>query len=116
AEITDGRPDALIAWRSLAGADLDPGGSVRVEAAPGGRRSFVRVWLEAPPPLAGAARDHAGSVRFEAAPGGRGTFVRFCMQYHPPGGALGTVVASLFGEEPGQDLRVGLGCSQSLLD
>src|SRR4029453_4472078 len=68
AEITDDRPDALIAWRSLAGADLD----------------------------------HAGSVRFEAAPGGRGTFVRVCMEYHPPGGALGTVVATLFGEEPGQ--------------
>ena len=82
AEITDDRPDALIAWRSLAGADVD----------------------------------HAGSVRFEAAPGGRGTFVRVCMEYHPPGGALGAVVATLFGEEPGQHLREGLRRFKQLME
>ena len=82
AEITDDRPDALIAWRSLAGADVD----------------------------------HAGSVRFEAAPGGRGTFVRVCMEYHPPGGALGTVVATLFGEEPGQHMHEGLRRFKQLME
>ena len=82
AEITDDRPDALIAWRSLAGADLD----------------------------------HAGSVRFEAAPGGRGTFVRVCMEYHPPGGALGAVVATLFGEEPGQHIHEGLRRFKQLME
>jgi uncharacterized membrane protein len=82
AEITDDRPDALIAWRSLAGADVD----------------------------------HAGSVRFEEAPGGRGTFVRVCMEYHPPGGALGTAVATLFGEEPGQNIQEGLRRFKQLME
>jgi hypothetical protein len=27
------------------------------------------------------------------------------MQYNPPGGSLGAVIARLFGEEPGQQLR-----------
>jgi uncharacterized membrane protein len=82
AEITEDRPDAVIAWRSLAGADLD----------------------------------HAGSVHFEAAPGERGTVVRVCMQYHPPGGALGTVVATLVGEEPGQHMHEGLRRFKQLME
>ena len=82
AEIIDDRPDALIAWRSLAGADVD----------------------------------QAGSARFEEAPGGRGTFVRVCMEYHPPGGALGTVVATLFGEEPGQHIQEGLRRFKQLME
>ena len=82
AEITDDRPAALIAWRSLAGADVD----------------------------------QAGSVRFEEAPGGRGTFVRVCMEYHPPGGALGTVVATLFGKEPGQHIQEGLRRFKQLME
>src|SRR5262245_32797743 len=82
AEITDDRPDALIAWRSLAAADVG----------------------------------QTGSVRFEEAPGGRGTFVRVCMEYHPPGGALGTVVATLFGEEPGQHIQEGLRRFKQLME
>jgi len=82
AEIIDDQPDALIAWRSLAGADVD----------------------------------QTGSVRFEAAPGGRGTFVRVCMAYDPPGGALGAVVATLFGEDPGQHLREGLRRFKQLME
>jgi uncharacterized membrane protein len=82
AEVIDDRPDDLIAWRSLAGADVD----------------------------------HAGSVRFEEAPGGRGTFVRVCMVYHPPGGALGAVVAPLFGTDPGQHLREGLRRFKQLME
>jgi uncharacterized membrane protein len=30
------------------------------------------------------------------------------MEYSPPAGAVGTVVAQLFGEEPGQQLRADL--------
>jgi uncharacterized membrane protein len=82
AEITDDQPDTLIAWRSLAGADLD----------------------------------HTGSVRFEEAPGGRGTFVSLCMAYHPPGGAVGAVVASLFGEDPRQYLHEGLRRFKQLME
>ncbi len=50
AEITDDRPNELIAWRSLAGADVDNSGSVRFAPAPGGRGTEVRVELRYNPP------------------------------------------------------------------
>ena len=75
AEITDDKPNELIAWRSLPEADVD----------------------------------NSGVVKFERVPGGRGTVVRVEIQYTPPAGAVGALVAKLFGEEPGQqaadDLR-----------
>jgi uncharacterized membrane protein len=54
--------------------------------------------------LQSADVDNAGSVRFEPAPGGRGTIVRVDLQYRPPGGAAGSMVARLFGEEPSQQI------------
>src|SRR5918911_2757879 len=45
AEITQDRPNELIAWRSLPGADVDNEGSVRFERAPGGRGTLIRVNL-----------------------------------------------------------------------
>ena len=54
--------------------------------------------------LEGADVDNAGSVRFEPATGGRGTVVRVTLKYDPPGGALGALVAKLFGEEPSQQI------------
>jgi uncharacterized membrane protein len=50
AEITEDRPNELIAWRSLEGADVDSVGSVRFERAPGGRGSIVRVEMRYRPP------------------------------------------------------------------
>jgi uncharacterized membrane protein len=50
AEITEDRPNELIAWRSLEGADVDNIGSVRFERAPGGRGSIVRVEMQYNPP------------------------------------------------------------------
>ena len=47
---------------------------------------------------------NAGTVRFEPAPGGRGTEVRVELQYKPPLGKLGSKVAMLFREEPGQQV------------
>ena len=57
AEIINEQENALIAWRSLPGADVDNAGSVRFEAAPGGRGTEVRVVLEYDPPggMLGAA-------------------------------------------------------------
>lgn len=55
--------------------------------------------------LEGADVDNAGSVRFEPATGGRGTVVRVTLKYDPPGGALGALVAKLFGEEPSQQIE-----------
>jgi uncharacterized membrane protein len=49
AEITDDRPNELIAWRSLPGADVSNMGSVRFLDAPGGGTE-VRVELRYDPP------------------------------------------------------------------
>jgi uncharacterized membrane protein len=58
--------------------------------------------------LDGADVDNAGSVRFEPATGGRGTTVRVTLRYDPPGGALGAMVAKLFGENPEQQIEEDL--------
>ncbi|MFN8493694.1 MAG: SRPBCC family protein [Caldilineaceae bacterium] len=53
---------------------------------------------------------NTGSVRFERAPADRGTKVTVEIYYDAPGGAIGSALAKLFGEEPSQqvqdDLRV----------
>jgi uncharacterized membrane protein len=71
AEIIEDRPNELIAWQSLEGADVE----------------------------------NSGSVRFQRAPGGRGTEVRVKIVYNPPGGAIGEVIAKLFGENPEQQVK-----------
>ena len=48
---------------------------------------------------------NAGRVRFQPAPGGRGTEVRVEFEYDPPFGKLGSKVAMLFREEPGQQVQ-----------
>jgi uncharacterized membrane protein len=55
AEIINEKPNELIAWRSLEGADVDNAGSVRFERAASG--TTVRVTLEYDPPagIVGAA-------------------------------------------------------------
>jgi uncharacterized membrane protein len=50
AEIVDDRPNELIAWRSLEGADVSNSGSVRFVKAPGGRGTEVHVQLNYNPP------------------------------------------------------------------
>lgn len=55
--------------------------------------------------LPGAPVQSMGSVHFADAPNTLGTIVHVSMQYNPPGGSMGAVVARLFGEEPGQQLR-----------
>src|SRR5215813_10914707 len=56
AEITEDRPNELIAWRSLEGSDVDSVGYVRFERAPGGRGTVVRMEKRYRPPagMAGA--------------------------------------------------------------
>lgn len=54
--------------------------------------------------LEGSAVGNTGSVRFLSAPGDQGTEVHLELRYSPPGGALGSVVARLFGEEPNQQV------------
>ena len=52
-----------------------------------------------------AAVTNSGSVQFTAAPGGRGTEIRVHLRYDPPAGKLGSLVATLLGEEPAQQVR-----------
>jgi len=50
AEIVDERPSELIAWRSLADADVRNAGTVVFERGPGGRGTTIRVSLSYAPP------------------------------------------------------------------
>ncbi|MBV9010343.1 MAG: SRPBCC family protein [Verrucomicrobia bacterium] len=51
AEITGDRPNELIAWQSLPGADIENYGSVRFDRAPGNRGTVVRVSITYTPPV-----------------------------------------------------------------
>jgi len=50
AEIINDEPNELIAWRSLAGADVDNAGSVSFKSAPGDRGTEVSVTMDYIPP------------------------------------------------------------------
>ncbi len=50
AEVVDDRPNELIAWRSLPGAQVENGGAVRFKSAPGGRGTEVIVHMHFSPP------------------------------------------------------------------
>lgn len=52
----------------------------------------------------GADIENSGFVRFQKALGDRGTEVKVVLEYNPPGGALASVIAKLFGEEPEQQI------------
>jgi uncharacterized membrane protein len=56
----------------------------------------------------GSQIPNAGSVRFRAAPGGRGTEVSVSLEYSPPMGQVGALLAAMFGEEPGMQVREDL--------
>lgn len=58
--------------------------------------------------LAGASVPNSGSVRFTADPAGRGTVVEADLRYDPPLGGAGTLVATLFGKEPSQQVKEDL--------
>lgn len=66
--------------------------------------------------LPGADVDNAGSVWFRDAPAGRGTEVKVELQYNPPAGALGAVMASLWGREPGQQIQEDLHRLKAILE
>jgi uncharacterized membrane protein len=55
-QVTEDRPNELIAWHTLPGSDVENGGTVSFERAPGGRGTVVRVTLEYHPPGGMAGR------------------------------------------------------------
>jgi uncharacterized membrane protein len=65
-EIIDDRPNELIAWRSLEGADVYNAGAVRFEPRPGGRGTIVKVDMEYYPP--GGVAGTAFAMLFNEAP------------------------------------------------
>lgn len=67
AEITDDRPNELIAWRSTANAQVYNTGVVRFETAPAGRGTVVQVEIEYRPP--GGAIGRAIAKLFGEEPG-----------------------------------------------
>lgn len=58
--------------------------------------------------LPGSDVDTAGSVRFSTAPSGQGTEVWVSLKFDSPGGRLGRLVATLFGENPDRTVRADL--------
>ena len=82
AEITEERPNELIAWHSLPNTDVD----------------------------------NTGSVRFQPGPNGRGTEVHVRIAYNPPAGAVGAAIATLFGQEPNQQVEGDLRRFKQLME
>lgn len=66
--------------------------------------------------MEGAEVPNAGSVRFEPAPGGQGTEVTVSLEYSPPFGKLGSLVAKMTGEEPGQQIADDLARFKALME
>ncbi|HSB74175.1 MAG TPA: SRPBCC family protein [Terriglobales bacterium] len=66
--------------------------------------------------LPGSQIENQGSVRFQSGPEGRGTEVRVELLYRPPAGRLGAAFASLFGEDPEQQIREDLRRFKELME
>lgn len=69
------------------------------------------VWQSLP----GADVPNSGSVQF-ADTGDRETEITVDIEYDPPGDGIGAAIATLFGEEPGQQLRDDLGRLKQALE
>ena len=69
-------------------------------------------WRTVPP----AAVEHEGVIHFEPASDGAGTRLHIQMSYTPPAGALGHVVARLFGTDPSRELDEDLLRLKSFLE
>ena len=65
--------------------------------------------------LEGSQVASAGSVRFDPA-GDDATTVRVNLKYDPPGGKLGSLVASLFGENPQQQIEEDLARFKEIME
>ncbi len=64
----------------------------------------------------GAAVDTAGRVTFTPAPADRGTEVRIVMHYRSPGGAVGSLVAKVFGSVAEAQIREDLRRAAQLIE
>ncbi len=65
--------------------------------------------------LPGSDVTNAGSVHFEESPG-HGTYVKVVLNYNPPGGKAASLLAKLFGKEPGQLIEHNLRRFKQLIE
>jgi len=66
--------------------------------------------------LPGAKIENAGTVRFEPEPHGKGTVVRVKLEYNPPGGLLGRLTGSLFGERAALEIKEDLAQFKKMME
>jgi uncharacterized membrane protein/gas vesicle protein len=71
----------------------------------------VIAWKTVP----GSTVEHAGIIRFDSNPDGT-TRVDIRMSYNPPAGAIGHVVASLFGADPKSEMDADLARMKTLIE
>jgi uncharacterized membrane protein len=111
AEVTEDRPNQLIAWRSLEGSEVETSGTVRFEPAVGGRGTVIHVQLDYSPP--GGAFGALIAKLFGEDPGGQmQTDLRRFKQVIELGEVVvsdGTLLGEGYSEQrPAQPLGVGL--------
>ena len=76
---------------------------------------FIPNQLLAWKSIPGSTIDNAGVIHFEAAPGGA-TRIHIQLSYSPPAGALGHLVASMFGANPKREIDEDMVRLKSLLE
>ena len=76
------------------------------------RENELLVWKSLP----GSMLESMGRVEFLDAPGGRGTIIHVSMEYNPPAGSLGAAFATLFGKEPGHQIKEDLHRFKQILE
>jgi uncharacterized membrane protein len=112
AEITEDRPNQLIAWRSVEGSEVTNSGSVRFEQATGGRGTLIRVELDYSPP-GGAAGALVAKLMGEDPDGQMQVDLRRFKQIIELGEVVvsdGTLLGEGYTEQrPAQPLGVGVG-------
>jgi uncharacterized membrane protein len=112
AEITEDRPNQLIAWRSIEGSEVDNSGTVRFEQAAGGRGTVVSVKLNYNPP-GGAAGALAAKLAGEDPDGQMQVDLRRFKQIIEIGEVVvsdGTLLGEGYTEQrPAQPMGVGVG-------
>jgi len=64
----------------------------------------------------GSRVNNAGSVHFTRSLGERGTQVKVILRYDPPGGALGALIARLFGEDPAHQVQDELYALKTIIE
>lgn len=115
AEITEDRPNQLIAWRSVEGSEVENSGSVRFEQAAGGRGTVVRVEMNYNPP-GGAAGALVAKLLGEDPDGQMQVDLRRFKQVIEVGEVVvsdGTLLGEGYTEQrPAQPMGVGVGGAQ----